>query len=111
MPSEASTGTQTATIAVPHLLATISTPGVYQLYVSLENLSGGDGDSVDFVNVITATLTSTPMPTKTETKLPGADDLIYFTVPYAIMHSIGFYLTQTAGVGKDFPWSIVRLDA
>lgn len=114
MPSEVSASATTAVINTPQALGSdIVTPGVYQLYVDCSQTDVGDGDVVDFTSylLVNSTFSSVQLITKDTFTATASGPKAYRSDPFVALFQLHFELNQTAGVAKDFYWSVVRLDA
>jgi hypothetical protein len=104
-------GSQTATIGTEHTLATITTAGIYQLYVDIAALVAGD--------LVELRTYGKARPTDTERLLYGPFTLgpivpgqLLIPSPAIISpHSCRFSLKQTAGTGRAFPWAVYSTGA
>lgn len=105
MPSNAQTGTQTATVSTRHQLGTtITTAGTYQLQVDCNAMAVGDAVTIE---VETKTISGGTARVKERVYLAGAQATSQAeTLPHMEPVEIAFYLTQTAGTGRAFPWAI-----
>lgn len=105
MPSNAQTGTQTATISTRHQLGTtITTAGTYQLQVDTNAMTVGDLVTIE---VETKTISGGTSRVKETVYLAGVQAIKQTeTLPHMEPVEISFFLTQTAGTGRAFPWAI-----
>ncbi len=105
--TEVASGTQAATIGTEHTLSTQTGAGVYTLVVDLADLAAGD--------IVTLRL-------KTKVLSGGASRLAFVaeyahaqaapaavSVPVPVAHEITATLEQTAGTGRSFDWSLLRV--
>lgn len=104
MATETTAGSQTAVISTEHSLYTASAAGVYVLKVDLTNLVSGD---------------EVTLRVKAKGREAESTRRLAFTGSYAhaqgvplaqsipvVGTSVEFTLTQTAGTGRAFPWSV-----
>lgn len=108
MPTTAASGTQTATIATEHSLATDATAGTYVLIVNLTNLANAD---TVVLRVKTKVLTGDTAETIYEGSYSHDQGSVPIVAspPVVSMHSITVTLEQTDGTGRAFPWALLRL--
>jgi hypothetical protein len=106
---EHDSGTLTATVGTEHVLGTAddATDGVYQLVVDVSALQAGD--RVEFALREKATSSGTKRRTVIGAALGPATDTLYVSDSFLLLHGWDFTLTQTAGTGRSFPWSIRRV--
>lgn len=105
--TEAASGTQAATIATEHTLSTQTTAGAYQLLVDIAALASGDAVTL---RLKVKTLTGSTLATAVQWGFDGVQgEPVSVSVPLSIAHEISATLQQTAGTGRSFPWSLVRL--
>jgi predicted RecA/RadA family phage recombinase len=105
--TETNSGTQSATISTEHTLATITTAGVYQLRVDTANMANGD-------RLVLRAKTKTLSGGTSRQEFSGVwehvqADKAAVSNPCAIVHEVVFTLQQTAGTGRSFPWSVLKL--
>lgn len=105
-PTSAGSGTQTATVTTAHTLATITTPGVYQLMVNTENMVLGDELEL-YANVkVLSGSTARRIFIGSYKHVQG--DNVKISLPIGVLHEIAFILKQAAGgAGRDFQWNII----
>lgn len=110
MPSQAATGTQSATVTTLHTLSTITTAGVYALAVDINNMVLGDTlELYALVKVLTGG-TSRQYFLGQYANVPTNPTVI--SVPIPVLWEVIFKLKQAAGgAGRSFPWEVIRLDA
>ena len=108
MPSNAQTGTQTATVSTRHQLGTtITTAGTYQLQVDCNAMANGDALTLE---VETKNISGGTSRVKERIYFADAQAAPQVeTLPHMQPVEISFYLTQTAGTGRAFPWAIVSV--
>jgi len=107
MATSESDGSQTATVTTEHTLDTITTSGVFVLYVDTVNMAIGDyltlRAKVKVRSVGTTRLAYTA-------KYAGVQgDLVKISIPVASTNEVVFTLEQTAGTGRAYPWEIMSL--
>lgn len=105
MPSNAQTGSQTSTVSTRHQLGTtITAAGTYQLQVDCNAMAVGD---VVTIEVETKTISGGTARVKERFYLAGVQAAPQIeTLPHLEPVEIAFYLTQSAGTGRSFPWAI-----
>ena len=102
-----SSGTQTATIGTEHSLATPSTNATYVFKVDAKNLANGD---VLELRVYDTVLNAGPLGVVWKgTYAHVQAQPIKVSPPLAASQSTKFSLKQTAGTGRGFDWSVLRL--
>ena len=107
--TESDSGTQAATINTEHSLASDSVAGVYMLAVDTVNMANGD---VLELRVKTKVLTSgTARLAYLATYAHVQADPIKYSIPVPIQEDGGISATlkQTAGTGRNFDWSLLRM--
>jgi hypothetical protein len=103
-----SSGTQTATISTEHVLAQPTTAKTRQLCVDLNAMAAGD---ILELRIKRKTLTGgTIRLAYLATFAHAQGEPIVTSVPVAMPFGGDFTLTQTAGTGRSFPWSVETLD-
>ena len=107
--SQTNSGTQTATLATEHTLATVTTAGTYVLRVDANALAAGE-TLVLRMNAEALSGGTRRIVQEAVFAGPLAEPIID-SIPIAIAHGVAFTLTQTGGTGRAFPWSVLRLDA
>lgn len=105
--TEATSGSQTATISTEHTLATITTPGVYMLRVDVNAMALGD--RLVLRAKVKARSADTTRQLFSAVFEHVQADTITDSIPVPIVHEVVFTLQQTAGTGRAFPWSVVSL--
>lgn len=104
-------GSQTATISTEHTLATVTTAGIFQLYVDVAALVAGDivelrcygkARSTDTERLLYGPISIGPI-------VPG--QLLVPSPAVVSPHSCKFTLKQTAGTGRSFPWAVYSTGA
>jgi len=106
------TGTQLAVITTEHFLANVNLVGVYTFHVDTVNMEAGD---VVELRVYQMTLTLSTVRVAYLMTYYGAqptDDVEKICVPISNelvdAQSLRFSLLQTFGVGRNFPWKVLR---
>ena len=110
MPTQAASGTQTATLTTEHTLTTITTAGVYVLAVDLNNLVNGDTLELRAnVKVLSGGTTRQYLIGQyANVQL----DKVCMSIPIPVLHEVIFTLKQQDGsAGRAFSWEIIRIDA
>jgi hypothetical protein len=103
-----SSGTQSATISTEHQLAAPTTAKTRQLCIDLNAMATGD---VLEVRIYRKTLTGgTSRVHLLATFAHGQSEPIVTSIPVAMPFGGEFKITQTAGTGRSFPWSVETLD-
>lgn len=103
-----SNGSQTCTISTEHTLATITSAGVYQLWLDTNALAADDVLEVrQYVKVDGTNSRLVDMWTVGPlVKTSKAFD----PYPVAITTEIKYTITQTAGTGRAIPWRVLQID-
>lgn len=104
-------GSQTATIGTEHTLATITTAGIYQLYVDVASLVAGDIVELRVYGKARSTDTERLLygPFSVGPIVPG--QLLIPSPAVVSPHSVRFSLKQTTGTGRAFPWAVYATGA
>lgn len=103
-----SNGTQTATISTEHSLATPTTNKTRVLSVDLSAMVAGD---VTVLKIKAKVLTGGTIRTVYTATYTGAQsDPVVYSVPVPSLFGATFTLTQTAGTGRAYDWSVLTLD-
>ena len=98
-------GSQTATIATEHTLATVATAGVFLLVVDLATLVAGDVVELRVYGKARSSDTERLLHRGTYGPSPLASPLV-MSVPLVSPHHLKATLKQTDGTGRAFPWAI-----
>lgn len=107
--SQNTSGTQTATIANEHTLATITAAGVYTLQVDVNNHVLGD---VTKLRAYLKTRSGDSSRLLYETTVPHVTtEKVIVSPPVAAVHEVKYTLLQSAGTGRSFDWSVFSLGA
>lgn len=107
MPSAASSGTQVATISTKHSLYATTVSGNYALMVDTSNMVLGD---VLELSVDAAYASGgTRRQTYAVTYAHAQSDAGKISVPVVAPWGAEFFLKQTAGTGRSFPWAVVLI--
>lgn len=105
---EVASGTQVAVISTEHTLTTVTDVATYVLLVDMSNMAASDvvafRGKTDVFGSTTARTTVYATFTNAQT-----DPDNYASIPLPVAHSGSFTLKQTAGTGRSFKWSVVRL--
>lgn len=107
MASSAATGTQTATLATEHTLATVTTAGVYQLQVDAANLA--NGETLTLKAKVKVTSTGTTRLCYEAVYKHAQGEPVKVSVPVPSLHEVVFTLQQDGGTGRAYPWEVVSL--
>lgn len=107
MPSVNTSGTQTATLATEHTLATVTTPGTYVLAVDARNLAMGDVLELRLYAKVLSTSTAGVAYQVAYAQVQG--EPVKLSVPIPITHYVQATLKQTAGTGRSFDWELISL--
>lgn len=111
--TEQSTGTQTAVIGTEHTLVDIAVAGAFQLYVDFNAHAAGDRTELRVYKIVITGGTRRVIYFDAFDGAINADVLIKASliVSNAITDagSVRFTLKQTAGTGRAFPWSVLKL--
>jgi hypothetical protein len=104
--SENTGGSQTAVITTEHTLATISAAGTYQLVVELTNMANNDVLELRIKIKGRSASTSRVVFFATYAHAQGANTAVAISPPVPAPFEFVATLTQTAGTGRAFIWSI-----
>lgn len=104
-------GSQTAVIGTEHTLATVTAAGIYELYVDVAALVGGDIVELRAYGKARSTDTERLLygPFSVGPIVPG--QLLIPSPAIISPHSCRFSLKQTAGTGRAFPWAVYSTGA
>jgi hypothetical protein len=102
--TEAASGSQTATISTEHTLATITTPGTYSLQVGTVNMAAGDTTILRIYGKVRSI--DAEMLIHESACSDVQADTMKVSHAYLTPHYLKFTLTQTAGTGRAYPWSV-----
>ena len=100
-------GSQTATLATEHTLATITTAGVYQLEVDAANLADGENLTLKIFGKVRSGDTERLIYEASFENAQGKPLLQSLAVPTP--HHAKFTLEQNGGTGRAFPWAVYAL--
>lgn len=103
-----SSGTQTATLATEHTLATSTTGKTYVLVVDTVNLVNGETLELKLYTIVLSAGTERLAYYATYTHLQG--EPVKYSVPVPANISLKATLEQNGGTGRAFPWSLLSLD-
>jgi hypothetical protein len=107
------TGTQASTIGTEHTLDDVAIAGVFQLYISLENLAAGDIVELRAYQIMLTGDTRKVIMKEVYSDAQPTDDIHKFFVPLANeltdAGSIRFTLKQTRGTTRNFKWKVLTL--
>lgn len=101
-------GTQTATVATEHSLATTATAGIFVFSVNLTNMALIDVLELRMKTKVLTGDTAEQIYIAHFTNIP--ESVIVQSPPVVSMFSLEITLKQTAGTGRAFPWSLVQID-
>jgi hypothetical protein len=108
MTTQVQSGTQTATLTTRHQLGTsITSAGNYVLVVDTNALV--NGEELLLEAEIKTLNGSTSRVTETARFSHAQAAPVKRSVPIPVAHEVSFFLTQTGGTGRAFPWSILSL--
>lgn len=110
--SEPYAGSQTATINTEHVLNTTTpetTDGVYQVFVDCDAMAVGDAVEIRIKEKVQSTGTQRTLIVGTFAHDPSADDPVWVSPTFLLLHGWDVTLKQTAGTGRAFPWSIRKV--
>lgn len=107
MPTQKTSGTQSATVTTEHTLATITDAGTYILVVDCNALD--DGDELELRAKVKTLSGGTTRLAYTATYIHAQEELVKISVPIPCLHELVFTLEQAAGTGRSFPWEVVEL--
>lgn len=103
-------GTQTATVTTEHTLTGVNVAGQYQLVVDLVNMAAND---ILELRVYQTVLTGGTNEKSVLYSFYGVQDADFITFssdlfnnPLTDSNSLKFTLKQTAGTGRNYPWSV-----
>jgi len=101
-------GTQTAQIGTEHQLSTQTGAGIYVLVVDANNMAAGDSLTLKIKTraVGGGELRVAEGTIKTFTDLQSEPHK--YSIPVPSNNEIAAFLTQTAGIARTFPWSLLR---
>lgn len=100
-------GSQTAILGTEHVLATITTEGVYQLEVDAANLVNGENLTLKIYGKVRSTDTEALIYEAHFENAQVKQFLQSLAVPTP--HHAKFTLEQNGGIGRAFPWGVYRL--
>lgn len=105
-------GTQNATVGVEHTLTTLEGGKTYTLHVDTAAMSHGSGTADELELRIKTNVLSegTERVTYLATFVGAQDIPIKISIPVPVPHDGTVTLKQTAGTGRDFPWSVTTPD-
>lgn len=110
--SKHASGTQTATISTEHTLDASPAVGVFTLHVDANAMASGDTLELRVYQMVLTGGTTRVVFLGTFTDAQSADDKIKVSVPISNdlteTNGLKFTLKQTAGVGRAFPWKILK---
>jgi len=107
MPTVAASGSQAATISTKHSLYSSATSAVFVFMVDTSNMVNGDILEL-YIDQAYAS-GGARMQTYSVTYAHAQSDPGKVSVPVVSPYSIEFFLKQTAGTGRAFPWVIVGM--
>lgn len=104
---EVASGTQTAVIATTHSLASLTAAETYVLVVNLVNMASGDTVVLKAkAKVIGGGSSSVAFE---QTFTGDQTEEIVYCEPVPSAHEVEFTLRQSAGTGRQFEWSVLRV--
>lgn len=105
-------GTQLAVIGTEHFLSSPDISGLFQFYVSLDEMQAGDVLELRVRYRIHADDPTEGTLKATYTGVQDADDKVKFSIPIgqdlAEADALQFTLKQTAGIGRSFRWKVLK---
>lgn len=108
MPTQKTSGTQTATVTTEHTLATITDAGTYVLAVDTINMV--NGDILELRAKVKVLSGGTTRQYVLAVYANAQGDPIKMSIPVPTLHEVVYTLKQTAGAaGRDFPWEVILL--
>ena len=107
MPSNANSGTQTATVTTEHTLATVTAAGNYLLKVDTKNMVKGDQLTLKVKDKVLTGSTSALVFSGTYRNVQ--EDIIKVSIPISLVFEAVFTLTQDAGTSRTFEWAVVDM--
>lgn len=102
-----SSGTQTATVSTEHTLVTATASGVYALLVDTVNMLNGDELELRITAAVLSDGTRRLGFLGTFKHVQA--DPLKVSVPVVAPNGVVATLTQTAGTGRAYPWSLVTI--
>jgi len=108
MATSNSDGEQTAVITTEHTLATISTDGIFQLFVDCTNMAADDILELRVKTKVRSVGTTREYVLGTYNNAQTIP--VVSSIPVPSINEIVFTLKQTAGTGRAFPWEIIQVD-
>jgi hypothetical protein len=107
MPSNANSGTQSASISTEHTLATVTAQGNYLLVVDTANLALGD-ELVLRIKMKVLIGGTLRLAFQATYKNVVGEPFIQ-SIPSSVVFEAVYTLEQTAGTGRDFDWAVVDM--
>jgi hypothetical protein len=107
MPSSVASGTQLAVISTEHTLATDTTGQTYVFVLDAANLAMGDTVELRVYTKCKSGGTERLAYLRSYNNTQG--ELIKYSVPIPADISCKVTLKQTAGTGRNFDWSLLRI--
>ena len=104
-------GTQLATIGIDHDLATITASGDYLFNVDVTLMTSSDTLELRVKNKLTSSGSVIGQYVQSFTGAQSVDDRFKVSVPFRVEHEAHPTLKQTAGTGRNYPWSVWRVDS
>lgn len=102
----AASGTQSAAVGTEHELATTATVGIFVLVVDTNAMAAGDSLTLKIKTMAIGSGATRLAYTMAFTDLQA--EPVKYSVPVPSNNSITVTLTQTAGIARAFPWSLLR---
>lgn len=106
-------GTQSATVATEHSLASVNASGTYRLWVDRVNMVAGDALELRVKGKVLAGGTKRVIDVYAFTGAPPTDDTIVITDAYetelAVTDGLEFTLKQTFGTSRNFDWNVRKI--
>jgi hypothetical protein len=113
--SEHGSGTQTAVINTEHVLNATTpetTDGIFQFFVDINAMTFGSPADATILRIKEKCIAGGTQRTIYRGDVlgaPSADDAIWVSPSFLLLHGWDFTLQQTAGTGRAYPWSIRKV--
>ena len=107
MATQEDSGTQTCVISSEHSLSVQTAGAAYVLVLDLTNLA--NGDTLEVYAKTKVLSSSTPGQLFKAIYQHAQSDKVVHSIPCPSVHSIEFFLKQTAGTGRNIDWSVIKL--
>lgn len=108
MPSLQASATQTAVLGTEHTLTTITTLGIYRLWVDAAALANGETLTIrQYYKLLTGGTERLLIPPSVYVNAQSNPAL--FALPFESDISIRYTLQQDGGTGRSYPWKVMAL--